>query len=137
MLQNLITDLVCVNCDANLMRDLAEGGALFDTAKGNLGTTSNLPTGFDCLGVTYDGFSGSPLPHIARRRDGAPADSPKGKCLRTVFKRFLHETTAVCKECEMTITWNADLTDWESADERSCRQVGSTINAFYQQHEPA
>jgi len=117
MLQNLITDLVCVNCDANLMRDLAEGAALFDTAKGNLGTTGNLPTGFDCWGVTYDGFSELPfMPHIARRRDGA---------------------TAVCKECDMVITWNADLTDWESADERSCRQVCSTISRFYQQHEPA
>ncbi len=38
MLQNVITDLVCVNCDANLMADLAEDGALFDTARGNGGT---------------------------------------------------------------------------------------------------
>jgi len=46
-------------------------------------------------------------------------------------------TEGVCKECEMPITWNADLTDWESADERSCQQVGATIDRFYQQHEPA
>ena len=38
MNQNLITDLVCVNCDANLMRDLAEN-SLFDTAKGISGTS--------------------------------------------------------------------------------------------------
>ena len=45
--------------------------------------------------------------------------------------------TGVCKECEMAITWNADTSDWESADERSCQQVGSTISSYYQQHEPA
>ena len=37
MNQNLITDLVCVNCDANLMRDLADN-SLFDTAQGISGT---------------------------------------------------------------------------------------------------
>jgi hypothetical protein len=46
-------------------------------------------------------------------------------------------TEAICKNCDITITWNADLTDWESADERSCQQVGTTITVFYQQHEPA
>jgi len=46
-------------------------------------------------------------------------------------------TEGTCKNCEMKITWNADLTDWESGDERSCQQVGSTITSFYQQHEPA
>ena len=45
--------------------------------------------------------------------------------------------TDVCKECEMAITWNAELTDWESADGRSCQQVGSTVSGFYQQHDPA
>ena len=39
MIQNLITDLVCIDCNANLMRNLAEDGALFDTAKGNGGTS--------------------------------------------------------------------------------------------------
>ena len=38
MNQNLITDLVCVNCDANLMRDLADN-SLFDTAQGISGTS--------------------------------------------------------------------------------------------------
>ena len=38
MIQNLITELVCIDCGANLMRDLAEDGALFDTAKGVDGT---------------------------------------------------------------------------------------------------
>ena len=47
MIQNLITELVCIDCGANLMRDLAEDGALFDTAKGN-DTTSSAPCGFDC-----------------------------------------------------------------------------------------
>ena len=37
MIQNLITDLVCVNCDANLMRNLADN-SLFDTAQGISGT---------------------------------------------------------------------------------------------------
>jgi len=46
-------------------------------------------------------------------------------------------TKSICKHCDMSITWNADLTDWESADERSCQQVGTTITVFYQQHEPA
>lgn len=48
MIQNIITDLVCIDCGANLMRDIAEDGALFDTAKGNGGTTASDPTGFDC-----------------------------------------------------------------------------------------
>jgi hypothetical protein len=48
MIQNLITELVCIDCNANLMRDLAEDGALFDTARGNGGTTSSGLTGFDC-----------------------------------------------------------------------------------------
>lgn len=38
MIQNLITDLVCVNCDANLMRNLADN-SLFDTAQGIHGTS--------------------------------------------------------------------------------------------------
>ncbi len=37
MNQNIITDLVCINCDANLMRDLTTN-ALFDTAHGISGT---------------------------------------------------------------------------------------------------
>jgi hypothetical protein len=45
---NIITDLVCVDCGANLMADLAEDGALFDTAKGNGGTTESGLSGFDC-----------------------------------------------------------------------------------------
>jgi hypothetical protein len=48
MIQNLITELVCIDCGANLMRDLAEDGALFDTGRGNGGTTSSGLTGFDC-----------------------------------------------------------------------------------------
>jgi hypothetical protein len=67
MLQNTITELVCVNCKANLMRDLAEDGALFDTARGNGGTTGNLPTGFDCLGVSLDGWLWlANAPHVAK-----------------------------------------------------------------------
>ena len=37
MNQNIITELVCIDCGANLMRDLADN-ALFDTAKGIFGT---------------------------------------------------------------------------------------------------
>ena len=37
MIQNLITDLVCIDCDANLMRNLADN-SLFDTAQGTDGT---------------------------------------------------------------------------------------------------
>ena len=37
MNQNLITDLVCIDCGANLMRDLTTN-ALFDTAHGISGT---------------------------------------------------------------------------------------------------
>jgi hypothetical protein len=48
MIQNLITGLVCIDCGANLMADLAEDGSLFDTAKGNGGTTTSGPNGFDC-----------------------------------------------------------------------------------------
>jgi hypothetical protein len=48
MNQSIITELVCIDCGANLMRDLAEDGALFDTALGNGGTTSSGLTGFDC-----------------------------------------------------------------------------------------
>ena len=48
MIQNLITEQVCIDCGANLMRDLAEDGALFDTARGTGGTTSSGLTGFDC-----------------------------------------------------------------------------------------
>jgi hypothetical protein len=47
------------------------------------------------------------------------------------------DTQGICKHCDMAITYNADLTDWESSDERCCQQVGSTITVFYQQHEPA
>ena len=84
MIQNLITDLVCVNCDANLMRDLAEGGALFDTARGNGDTDSDGPTGFECSWTRWADaeWDGQYTPHIARS---------------AAF-------TAVCKECEMTIT---------------------------------
>jgi hypothetical protein len=101
MNQSIITDLVCIDCNANLMRDLTDN-ALFDTAKGIFGTY--------CHG--NDTWGG----HRIER----PA-----------------VITNVCKECEMAITWNAETTDWESADERSCQQVGSTITSFYQQHEPA
>ena len=44
----IITELVCIDCRANLMADLAEDGALFDTARGNGGTTASGLTGFDC-----------------------------------------------------------------------------------------
>ena len=37
MNQNIITELVCIDCGANLMRDLADN-SLFDTAKGVDGT---------------------------------------------------------------------------------------------------
>ena len=59
MIQNLITDLVCIDCGANLMADLAEDGALFDTARGNDGTNASGPTGFDCLARFYNAF----MPH--------------------------------------------------------------------------
>ena len=45
MNQDLITDLVCVNCDANLMRNLADN-SLFDTAQGTDGT--------DCPGNGFE-----------------------------------------------------------------------------------
>ena len=45
MNQDLITDLVCVNCDANLMRNLADN-SLFDTAQGTDGT--------DCDGNDFE-----------------------------------------------------------------------------------
>jgi hypothetical protein len=48
MIVNLITELVCIDCRANLMADLAEDGALFDTARGNGDTTASGLTGFDC-----------------------------------------------------------------------------------------
>ena len=48
MNHSIITELVCIDCGANLMRDLAEDGALCDTARGNGGTTSSGLTGFDC-----------------------------------------------------------------------------------------
>ena len=51
MNQDLITELVCIDCGANLMRDLAEDGALFDTASG--------PSGFDCTAREFNGF----MPH--------------------------------------------------------------------------
>jgi len=54
MNQNIITELVCIDCGANLMRDLAEDGALFDTAKGN-DTTSSAPCGFDCDALVVQG----------------------------------------------------------------------------------
>ena len=38
MIQNLITDLVCIDCGANLMRNLADN-SLFDTAQGISGTS--------------------------------------------------------------------------------------------------
>ena len=38
MNQDLITDLVCIDCDANLMRNLADN-SLFDTAQGITGTS--------------------------------------------------------------------------------------------------
>ena len=48
MIVNLITELVCIDCRANLMADLAEDGALCDTARGTGGTTASGLTGFDC-----------------------------------------------------------------------------------------
>lgn len=68
MLQNIITDLVCRHCGANLMADLAEDGALFDTAMGNGGTTGSRPTGFDCLWTDTDPskWDGQYLPHLAQ-----------------------------------------------------------------------
>ena len=68
MLQNIITDLVCIHCGANLMADLAEDGALFDTAMGNGGTTGSRPTGFDCLPTrwTDSEWDGQYLPHLAQ-----------------------------------------------------------------------
>lgn len=45
---SIITDLICVDCGASLMADLAEDGALFDTARGNGGTNASGLTGFDC-----------------------------------------------------------------------------------------
>ena len=59
MNQDLITELVCIDCGANLMRDLAEDGALFDTAKGNDGTTASGPSGFDCTAREHNGY----MPH--------------------------------------------------------------------------
>jgi hypothetical protein len=59
MNQNLITKLVCIDCGANLMADLAEDGALFDTAKGNDGTNASGVTGFDCTARFYNAF----MPH--------------------------------------------------------------------------
>ena len=59
MNQNLITDLICIDCGANLMRDLAEDGALFDTARGNDGTNASGPTGFNCLAREHNAF----MPH--------------------------------------------------------------------------
>jgi hypothetical protein len=45
MNHSIITELVCIDCGANLMRDLAEDGALFDTARGNGGQDGcNFPT---------------------------------------------------------------------------------------------
>ena len=115
MLQNIITDLVCINCNANLMADLAEDGALFDTALGNGGTTGNQRTGFECLGVSLGGWLWlAGAAHIAKTT-----------------------TEATCKECNMAITWNSEIYAWQSADGRSCMQVGATIYRFYQQHEPA
>ena len=38
MIQNLITELVCIDCGANLMRNLADN-SLFDTAQGITGTS--------------------------------------------------------------------------------------------------
>ena len=59
MIQNLLTGLVCIDCGANLMSDLAEDGALFDTARGNGGTTSSDTTGFDCLARFHNAW----MPH--------------------------------------------------------------------------
>lgn len=56
MNQDLITELVCIDCGANLMADLAEDGALFDTARGNEGTTASGTTGFDCTAREYNGY---------------------------------------------------------------------------------
>ena len=65
MIQNLITDLVCIDCGANLMADLAEDGALFDTARGNDGTNASGPTGFDCLAREYNAY----MPHRTHIED--------------------------------------------------------------------
>ena len=59
MNQSIITELVCIDCGANLMRDLAEDGALFDTARGNGGTNTSDSTGFDCLARWWNAW----MPH--------------------------------------------------------------------------
>jgi hypothetical protein len=41
------------------MRDLAEDGALFDTARGNGGTNTSDSTGFDCLARWWNAW----MPH--------------------------------------------------------------------------
>lgn len=126
MLQNVITELVCINCEANLMADLAEDGALFDTARGNGGTTGNLPTGFDCPGVSLDGWLWlANAPHIAKAIVAAPTQQLATYC------------ATICKECDLRITWDVDLSEWLSNDGRSCQQIGATSTSFYQQHEPA
>jgi len=46
-------------------------------------------------------------------------------------------TTNICKECGMKVVWNAEYLVWESADDRSCRQVGDSLFAEHEQHEIA
>lgn len=55
MIQNLITDLVCIDCNANLMVDLLENRSFFDTARGTE-PDSGGNTGFDCFARFENAF---------------------------------------------------------------------------------
>jgi hypothetical protein len=58
MIQNVITETVCIDCGANVLPDPHEDGAFFDTARGtdydNAGNT-----GFDCPARFVNAF----MPH--------------------------------------------------------------------------
>lgn len=58
MIQNLITENVCIDCGASLMADVHEDGAFFDTARGTEYDASGQ-TGFDCLAR----FANASMPH--------------------------------------------------------------------------
>lgn len=49
----------------------------------------------------------------------------------------MYKMQSVCKECGMKVVWNSDYGVWESADDRSCRQVGDSLFAMHEQHEAA
>jgi hypothetical protein len=80
MIQNLITELVCIDCGANLMRDLAEDGALFDTARGNEGTTSSDTTGFDCLARFHNAWMPHRIEVVIRSTRTSPARADGPRC---------------------------------------------------------